>query len=103
MEMISRLLFVFILVGVASGLNNGLGRTPQMGKRNSVYVLNLFTLFQVGIVGIIFGVITMRKGSNKQSTSLSPVVLLQLVTNMVCSDFVTILSMFFCVLFYSYS
>jgi hypothetical protein len=32
--MISRFLVVFILVGVSYGLNNGLGRTPQMGKRN---------------------------------------------------------------------
>jgi len=66
MKMISRLLLVFILIGVSSGLNNGLGRTPQMGKRNKIYIFYRITLFQVGIVGIIFGVIMMRKESNKQ-------------------------------------
>lgn len=34
LKMISRFLVVFLLVGVSYGLNNGLGRTPQMGKRN---------------------------------------------------------------------
>jgi hypothetical protein len=39
--MISRFLVVFILVGVSYGLNNGLGRTPQMGKINKNFtVLN---------------------------------------------------------------
>jgi hypothetical protein len=66
MKMISKLLLLFILVGVSTGLNNGLGRTPQMGTSNKVNAYKQFTLFQVGIVGIIFGVITMRKRSNKQ-------------------------------------
>ncbi len=66
MKMLSRLLLLFILVGVSSGLNNGLGRTPQMGKRNRIYIFYLIILFQVGIVGIIFGAITMRKESIKQ-------------------------------------
>jgi TRAP-type C4-dicarboxylate transport system permease small subunit len=67
MKMISRLLLVFIFVGMSYGINNGLGRTPPMGKRNNVCIFQLFTLFQVGIVGIIFGVVTMRQGSGKQS------------------------------------
>ena len=32
--MISRVLLAFILVNLTYGLNNGLGRTPQMGRIN---------------------------------------------------------------------
>jgi len=45
MKMISKSLVVFILVGVSYGLNNGLGRTPQMGKRkDSIRILDNYLL-----------------------------------------------------------
>lgn len=51
------ILVIFLLVEICFGLNNGLGRVPQMGKRKSSISINIASInfsFQVGIVGIIF-------------------------------------------------
>jgi hypothetical protein len=55
------LLLLFLFVGVSLGLNNGLGRLPQMGMTKRNYVsTNLLILLQAGIVGIVFIVISMK-------------------------------------------
>lgn len=48
MKMISKLLLIFILIGVSYELNNGLGRTPQMGKSNNEYIFQLRNYFISG-------------------------------------------------------
>lgn len=61
MKLAIPVLVIFIFAEVSFGLNNGLGRVPQMGKRKRVQVYNLVLFFsQVGIVGIIFIVISMK-------------------------------------------
>ncbi len=59
-------LYVLFFIGYSEEVNNGLGRTPQMGKRTKK---NLFeennyinsSLSKDGIVGIILVVVSMKR------------------------------------------
>ncbi len=65
---VSTFLYLLFFIGFSYQLNNGLGRTPQMGK-NRKRNTNSFeeksdvhlSLLKDGIVGIIFVVISMKR------------------------------------------
>jgi len=58
----STLVYLIFFIRVSYELNNGLGRTPQMGKTRkfnaSVFMIDSF---KDGIVGIILNVILVKK------------------------------------------
>ncbi len=54
----STLVYLIFFIRVSYELNNGLGRTPQMGKTRKVYAsVFMIDSFKDGIVGIILNVI----------------------------------------------
>jgi hypothetical protein len=59
-------LYLLFFIGFSDELNNGLGRTPQMGKKkkqNSFKAKTFvyFSLLKDGIVGIILVVVSMKQ------------------------------------------
>jgi hypothetical protein len=58
----STLVYLIFFIRVSYELNNGLGKTPQMGKTRKVYAsVFMIDSFKDGIVGIILNVILVKK------------------------------------------
>ena len=86
-SLIGSLLIVWIyFIEITYQLNNGLGRTPQMGILFSYAIDNpAHFYFKVGKGGIIWHVVSLKKLFKKQQILFSAQVLLLSVINMVCS------------------
>jgi hypothetical protein len=62
---ISTLVYLLFFIQISHESNNGLGRTPQMGKRKTRIHLKkrlmyIFSLLKDGIVGIILVAVSMK-------------------------------------------
>jgi hypothetical protein len=59
--MVLKIFLVIFLIHTSHQLNNGLGRTPQMGRRFKRYLnIIIFDSLKDGTVGIILLVISMK-------------------------------------------
>lgn len=89
MIFITGVVCMLVLFPVSRGLNNGLGRTPQMGIKHLFSNKNehswIFVYLKGGTVGIIFVAISMKQLFDRLQMWLLVVDLQKQDTNMVCN------------------